>query len=452
MRVIETGQDTEVMVDGRRMLMLGSNAYLELTTHPLVKARAAAAVQQYGTGCAGSRFLNGTLPIHLELERRLADLVGKPAALVFPTGFQTNTGVVASLVHQGEYIIVDKYIHACILDGCTLSQGTLVRFNHNDMADLEEKLARVPRQANKLIITDGIFSMEGDLCDLPRIVQLARRYGAQVMVDDAHGIGVIGPGGCGTAAHFGLTGEVDLIMGTFSKSLAAIGGFIAGPRAGDQLPHAHGPPLRVLRLRLARQRGRGAGGPGRHGRRAGAPAAAVGERPLPQAGFPGAGVRHGQVRVPHHPHRGGGLGPLPGSLAVPPGGGHLREPGVAAGGAARTLHDPHLRHRRAHPRAAQLGPGALRQGRPSFRHCACGTAMTLPLEVRPVLDKSDLEAFIRFPFRLHAREPHWVPPLLMERREFYHPAKNPVYEYAQVRLFAALRGGAGGGHRGGGAQ
>jgi 8-amino-7-oxononanoate synthase len=229
MRVIETGQDTEVMVNGRRMLMLGSNAYLELTTHPLVKARAAAAVQQYGTGCAGSRFLNGTLPIHLELERRLADLVGKPAALVFPTGFQTNTGVVASLVHQGEYIIVDKYIHACILDGCTLSQGTLVRFNHNDMADLEEKLARVPRQANKLIITDGIFSMEGDLCDLPRIVQLAHRYGAQVMVDDAHGIGVIGPGGSGTAAHFGLTGEVDLIMGTFSKSLAAIGGFIAGP-------------------------------------------------------------------------------------------------------------------------------------------------------------------------------------------------------------------------------
>jgi len=228
MRVIETGQDTEVLVNGRKMLMLGSNAYLELTTHPLVKARAAAAVQQYGTGCAGSRFLNGTLPIHLELERRLAALVGKPAALVFPTGFQTNTGVVATLVQQGEYIIVDKLIHACIMDGCTLSQGTLVRFNHNDMADLEEKLKRMPRQANKLIVTDGIFSMEGDLCDLPRIVKLARQYGAQVMVDDAHGIGVIGPGGSGTAAHFGLTAEVDLIMGTFSKSLAAIGGFIAG--------------------------------------------------------------------------------------------------------------------------------------------------------------------------------------------------------------------------------
>lgn len=228
MRVIESGQDTEVEVDGRRMLMLGSNSYLELTTHPHVKERAIQAVQQYGTGCAGSRFLNGTLPIHLELERRLAALVGKEAALVFPTGFQTNTGVVATLVHQGEFVVVDKYIHACILDGCTLSPGTLVRFNHNDMDDLEDKLARLPAAAPKLVITDGVFSMEGDLCELPAIVRIARRHNASVMVDDAHGIGVLGPGGAGTAAHFGLTGEVDLIMGTFSKSLGAIGGFIAG--------------------------------------------------------------------------------------------------------------------------------------------------------------------------------------------------------------------------------
>jgi len=228
LRVIETGQNTEVQVDGRKLLMLGSNSYLELTTHPRIKERSAAAVHQYGSGCAGSRFLNGTLPIHLELERRLAALVGKPAALVFPTGFQTNTGVVASLLHSGEYVVADKYIHACILDGCMLSQGTLVRYNHNDMADLEEKLAKLPAQANKLIITDGIFSMEGDICDLPQIVRIARKHHAQVMVDDAHGIGVLGPGGAGTAAHFGLTDGVDLIMGTFSKSLAAIGGFIAG--------------------------------------------------------------------------------------------------------------------------------------------------------------------------------------------------------------------------------
>jgi 8-amino-7-oxononanoate synthase len=228
LRVIETGQDTEVQVNGRRMLMLGSNSYLELTTHPAIKARSAAALEHYGTGCAGSRFLNGTLPIHLELEQRLAQLVGKEAALVFPTGFQTNTGVVGTLVGPGEYIVVDKLIHACILDGCTLSQGTLVRYNHNDMADLEEKLARLPPDAHKLVITDGVFSMEGDLCDLPAIVRIAGRHHAQVMVDDAHGIGVLGPGGAGTAAHFGLTAEVDLIMGTFSKSLAAIGGFIAG--------------------------------------------------------------------------------------------------------------------------------------------------------------------------------------------------------------------------------
>jgi 8-amino-7-oxononanoate synthase len=227
LRVIETGQDTEVQVNGRRMLMLGSNSYLELTTHPKIRERSAAALRKYGSGCAGSRFLNGTLPIHLELEQRLAALVGKEAALVFPTGFQTNTGVVASLLHHGEYVIADKYVHACIIDGCALSQGTLVRFNHNDMVDLEEKISRLPLNANKLIITDGIFSMEGDLCKLPEIVRIARTYGAQVMVDDAHGIGVLGPGGSGTSAHFGLTDEVDLIMGTFSKSLAAIGGFIA---------------------------------------------------------------------------------------------------------------------------------------------------------------------------------------------------------------------------------
>ncbi len=241
-RVIETGQATEVMVDGQKQLMLGSNSYLELTTHPRVKERALEAIEVYGTGCAGSRFLNGTLPIHVELEHRLAALVGKEAALVFPTGFQTNTGVISSLVHKGEYIVGDKYIHACIMDGCMLSHGTLVRYDHNNMADLEEKLSRIPAQAPKLIVTDGVFSMEGDICDLPGIVNLAQRYGAQVMVDDAHGIGVLGPGGRGTAAHFGLTDQVDLIMGTFSKSLAAIGGFIAGSaKAINYLQHVARP-------------------------------------------------------------------------------------------------------------------------------------------------------------------------------------------------------------------
>ncbi len=226
-RVIEAGQDTEVMVEGRKMLMLGSNSYLELTTHPKVKERSMEAIRQYGTGCAGSRFLNGTLPIHLELEERLARLVGKEAALVYSTGFQTNTGVISCLVQRDEYVLSDKFNHACIVDGAQLSLGTMVRYEHNDMESLERKLSELPKAAGKLIVTDGVFSMEGDICPLPEIVRLAKKYNAQVMVDDAHGIGVLGPGGAGTAAHFGLTDSVDLIMGTFSKSLAAIGGFIA---------------------------------------------------------------------------------------------------------------------------------------------------------------------------------------------------------------------------------
>ena len=226
-RLIETGQDTEVVVDGRKMLMLGSNSYLELTTHPKVKERAIEAIRRYGTGCAGSRLLNGTLPIHLELERRLAALVGKEAALVFGTGYQTNTGVISCLVQAGEYILSDKLNHACIVDGAQLSPGTMIRYNHSDMRDLQRRLAGLPVSAGKLIVSDGVFSMEGDICELPRMVRLAHKYGAQVMLDDAHAIGVLGPGGAGTAAHFDLTNHVDLIMGTFSKSLSAIGGFIA---------------------------------------------------------------------------------------------------------------------------------------------------------------------------------------------------------------------------------
>jgi 8-amino-7-oxononanoate synthase len=226
-RLIETGQGTEVVVDGHKMLMLGSNSYLELTAHPKVKERAIEAIRRYGTGCAGSRFLNGTLPIHLELERRLADLVGKEAALVFSTGYQTNTGVISCLIQRGEYILSDKLNHSCIVDGAQLSAGTMIRYNHNDMRDLERRLAELPVSAGKLIVADGVFSMEGDICDLPGMVRLASKYGAQVMLDDAHAIGVLGPGGAGTAAHFDLTDHVDLIMGTFSKSLAAIGGFIA---------------------------------------------------------------------------------------------------------------------------------------------------------------------------------------------------------------------------------
>lgn len=241
-RVIESGQDTEVLIDGKKMLMLGSNSYLELTTHPHIKARAIEAINRYGTGCSGSRFLNGTLPIHLELERRLADLVGKESALIFPTGFQTNTGVISTLVHRGQFILSDKLNHASIVDGCQISLGKVIRYNHSDMRDLERRLAQLPEGAGKLIVTDGIFSMEGDICKLPEIVCLAKQYAAQVMVDDAHATGVLGKGGAGTAAHFGLTDDVDLIMGTFSKSFAAIGGFIASSeRVNNYLKHCSRP-------------------------------------------------------------------------------------------------------------------------------------------------------------------------------------------------------------------
>ncbi len=229
-RLVETGQDTEVRVDGHPVLMLGSNSYLGLTNHPHVKRRAIEALEQFGTGCAGSRFLNGTLPIHLELEERLAALVGKPAALVFSTGYQTNLGTISALVLKGDVTVCDKLDHACIIDGGLLAPGEMLRYRHNDTEHLAAILRDLPAGSGRLVVTDGVFSMEGDICRLPEIVRIAREHDAQVLVDDAHGIGVLGPRGAGTAAHFGLTDETDLIMGTFSKSLASTGGFIAAER------------------------------------------------------------------------------------------------------------------------------------------------------------------------------------------------------------------------------
>ncbi|WP_299990885.1 pyridoxal phosphate-dependent aminotransferase family protein [uncultured Pontibacter sp.] len=226
-RSIESAQDTEVIINGQKVLMFGSNAYLGLTNHPKVKEAAIKAIEQYGSGCAGSRFLNGTLDIHQELERRLAEYVGKDAALVFSTGFQVNLGVISSLTGRNDYIILDEYNHASIIDGSRLSFSKVIKYRHNDMLDLESKLSRLPADAIKLIVVDGVFSMEGDIVKLPELVALAERYGGSIMVDDAHGLGVIGEQGAGTASHFGLTDQVDLIMGTFSKSLASLGGFIA---------------------------------------------------------------------------------------------------------------------------------------------------------------------------------------------------------------------------------
>ncbi|WP_179413672.1 serine palmitoyltransferase [Mucilaginibacter sp. E4BP6] len=226
-RPIESGQDTEVMIDHKRVLMFGSNSYLGLTSHPKIKEASKKAIDKYGTGCAGSRFLNGTLDIHIELENRLARYVGKEAAVLFSTGFQVNLGVLSCITGRNDYLILDEYDHASLIDGSRLSFSKVIKYAHNNMADLERKLSILPEEAVKLIVVDGIFSMEGDIVKLPEIVELSKKYGANIMVDDAHSLGVIGHKGAGTASHFGLTDDVDLIMGTFSKSLASLGGFIA---------------------------------------------------------------------------------------------------------------------------------------------------------------------------------------------------------------------------------
>jgi len=242
-RTISSAQDTEVMIDGKKVLMLGSNSYLGLTNHPQIKAAAQAAVEKYGTGCAGSRFLNGSLDIHLELESALARLVNKEAVLLYSTGFQVNLGVISALVGKGEYVLGDKSNHASIVEGCLLSQGTFLRFAHKDMDALENRLQKIEPECGKLIVADGVFSMEGDVIQLPELCRIAKEYRATVMVDDAHAIGVLGQNGAGTASHFGLTDQVHLIMGTFSKSLASLGGFIASDAETiDYLKH-HSRPL-----------------------------------------------------------------------------------------------------------------------------------------------------------------------------------------------------------------
>jgi 8-amino-7-oxononanoate synthase len=224
---LEGTEGTEVFVNGRSIIMIGSNNYLGLTTHPKVREATKRAVDQYGTSCTGSRFLNGTLRLHHELEARLAAYVGKDAALVFSTGMQTNLGAISALVGRGDCVIIDRDCHASIVDGCRLGLGSIKRFRHNDMQHLEQILSRLPDSAGRLVIVDGVYSMGGDIAPLNEVVPICKKYGARIYVDDAHSLGVLG-NGRGTAAHFGLTDEVDLIMGTFSKSFASIGGFIAG--------------------------------------------------------------------------------------------------------------------------------------------------------------------------------------------------------------------------------
>ncbi|MCQ2287753.1 MAG: pyridoxal phosphate-dependent aminotransferase family protein [Muribaculaceae bacterium] len=226
-RAIASEQDTEVIINGKRVLMFGSNCYTGLVNHPKIKQAAIEAVQKYGTGCAGSPFLNGTLDIHKNLERRLANYVGKEDAMVYSTGFGVNLGVVSTLTGREDYILWDEQDHASIIEGRRLSFSNSLKYKHNDMASLETQLKKCDPNRVKLIVTDGVFSMEGDVCKLPDIVDLAHKYNASIMVDEAHSIGVFGKGGRGVCDHFGLASEVDLIMGTFSKSFASLGGFIA---------------------------------------------------------------------------------------------------------------------------------------------------------------------------------------------------------------------------------
>jgi len=227
-RMIASGQDPVVTMNGQQVIMLGSNNYLGLTNHPEIKQAAAQALENYGTGTAGSRFLNGTLEIHVELEEKLAQFMRRESALTFSTGFQVNLGVISSLIERKDVVILDNLDHACILDGARLSFGRVLKYLHNDMEALEERLRNVDDDNSAMIVVDGVFSMEGDLADLPRIIELKKKYGARLMVDDAHGVGVMGEHGRGTAEHFGVEDETDLVMGTFSKSLATVGGFISG--------------------------------------------------------------------------------------------------------------------------------------------------------------------------------------------------------------------------------
>lgn len=264
---LQSGQAPEVVMEGKRRIMLGSNNYLGLTMHPDVIRAGVEALEKYGSGCSGSRFLNGNLDLHNILERELAEFLGKEACVLLSTGFQSNLGIISAVAGRHDYILSDRENHASIYDGCDLSYAETVRYRHNDMDDLEKRLQKLPREAGKLIVTDGVFSMSGDVCLLPEITELARQYNAAVMVDDAHGFGVLGRGGRGTADHFGLTDKTDIIMGTFSKSLASIGGFMAARPVCDRLC---APQLAALYLQRIHPPRFGCDGSGRPARDQGA--------------------------------------------------------------------------------------------------------------------------------------------------------------------------------------
>lgn len=245
-RAIEENEGPEVRIEGRKFIMAGSNNYLGLTAHPRVKEASMNAIKKYGTGCSGSRYLTGTVDLHIELEHKIAEFLGFESVLLFSTGYQTAIGVISTLVSKGDYIILDKENHACIVNGAMMAKGgfaEFVRYKHNDMDDLEKTLSRIPESAGKFIVTDGVFSVTGEIVDLPKLIGVAKKYGARILVDDAHAVGVIGKGGRGTPSHYGMEAETDLVMGTFSKTFSSLGGFVAGPeRVTNYLKH-HSPAI-----------------------------------------------------------------------------------------------------------------------------------------------------------------------------------------------------------------
>ena len=294
---LQSRQDTEVIMEGKRRIMLGSNNYLGLTIHPEIIEAGVKALEKYGTGCSGSRFLNGTLELHLELEAELARFLRKDGVVTFGTGFQSNVGIISALVDRHDYVICDKENHASIYAGCQMSYGKMLRYRHSDMAELERILQKIDGKNGVLVVTDGVFSMGGDIAKLPEICALAKKYGARVMVDDAHGLGVLGEGGRGTASYFGLEDQVDVYMGTFSKSLASLGGYMAASA------EVAVPPLYLLRLHPACQLRYGAGGLTASGGASGAAGAAAGPESVRPQGLHRAGRQDsGECAGSAHPH------------------------------------------------------------------------------------------------------------------------------------------------------
>ncbi len=344
---LEDTEGTEVTIGGKRLLMIGSNNYLGLTTDPRVRQAAIDAIARYGTSCTGSRFLNGTLALHQELEARLAAYVGKPAALVFSTGYQTNLGTISSIVARGDVVLADKDDHASIVDGCKLSFGEMRRFSHNDMAHLDRQLAGIDPKAGRLVVVDGVYSMGGDIAPLPEIVPICRKHGARLMVDDAHSLGVMARGR-GTAAHFGLTDQVDLIMGTFSKSFASLGGFIAGDDRPHPLHPAPCPRADLQRLHARLQRRRRPGGTGHHGARTRACRPVVGGHRAHAGRADRPGVPHGPQRHADHPDRHRHLRPHHGGLEALLRGGAVRQRRCLPGSPAGSMPAPNELHGHSH--------------------------------------------------------------------------------------------------------